>query len=105
MRKALRLDLINRGICIGHASPEAALGGPWSLIQDSDIIDIDANRSTVEVRLSDRELDERQRRWQAPPAVRGGLLEKYSNTVGTARYGAVTHTSAVEWPKDSPEDP
>jgi dihydroxy-acid dehydratase len=76
-----------------------------ALIQDSDIADIDANRSTVEVRLSDRELDDRRRRWQAPPSVRGGLLEKYSNSVGSARYGAVTHTGAVEWPKDSREDP
>ena len=72
-----------------------------SEIQDGDIIDIDANRRTAEVRLSDRELDERRRRWQAPPAVRGGLLEKYSNSMVSVRYGAVTHTGAVKWPKDS----
>jgi dihydroxy-acid dehydratase len=81
-----------RGFCIGHVGPEAALGGPIGLLQDGDIIEIDAIAGTLSVRLDDKELAARKAKWKARASdVTSGAIWKYAQQVGPARDGAVTH--------------
>jgi dihydroxy-acid dehydratase len=81
-----------RGICIGHVGPEAALGGPIGLLRDGDIIEIDAEAGTLDVKLSNEELDTRRKVWHARETeYRSGALWKYAQLVGPAKDGAVTH--------------
>jgi dihydroxy-acid dehydratase len=81
-----------RGFCIGHVGPEAAVGGPIGLIEDGDIIEIDAVAGTLSVRLSDDELTKRKAAWKARgTAYTSGAIWKYAQQVGPARDGAVTH--------------
>jgi dihydroxy-acid dehydratase len=81
-----------RGFCIGHIGPEAAVGGPIALIRDGDIIDIDADAGTLNVRLDEKELAERRKSWKARESQFGsGAIWKYAQQVGPARDGAVTH--------------
>jgi dihydroxy-acid dehydratase len=86
-----RFSGATRGFCIGHVSPEAALGGPIGLLRDGDTIAIDADAGTLEVELSDAELQARRAGW-APRATQygHGVLWKYARTAGSARTGAVT---------------
>lgn len=93
-----RFSGATRGICIGHVSPEAALGGTLALVKDGDIIEIDARRGTMNVHLTDSELAERRLHWKSPELPRGGLLEKYALGVSSASTGAVTHAGGVTWP-------
>jgi dihydroxy-acid dehydratase len=81
-----------RGFCVGHVSPEAALGGPIGLVKDGDIIAIDAIKGTLSIEVGDAELAARKAAWK-PRAhnFQSGTLWKYSQTVGTAANGAVTH--------------
>ena len=86
-----------RGFCIGHVGPEAADGGPIALIEDGDIISIDADSGTIEVDLTKEELSKRKKQWVKPKTdYNSGTLWKYSRQVGPARYGAVTHPGAKE---------
>ena len=55
-----RFSGATRGFCIGHVGPEAAVGGPIGLLQDGDIIEIDAVAGTLDVKLTDAELAERR---------------------------------------------
>lgn len=81
-----------RGFCIGHVGPEAAVGGPIGLLQDGDIIVIDAHAGTINVELSDEELATRKASWSSRENKYGaGALWKYAQLVGPARTGAVTH--------------
>ncbi|MFM1885984.1 MAG: dihydroxy-acid dehydratase [Pseudomonadota bacterium] len=97
-----RFSGATRGLCIGYVGPEAVAGGPIALLQDGDIIDIDAHNGTLEVRLDDGELARRRQQWQArPAAVANGVLGKYARLVGPACLGAVTHVGPVDWPYDS----
>lgn len=81
-----------RGFCIGHVGPEAAMGGPIGLIQDGDMITIDATQGTISVSLSDVELDRRREGWQPRRTdYQSGALWKYAQGVGPAEKGAVTH--------------
>ena len=92
-----RFSGATRGFCIGHVGPEAAVGGPIGLLQDGDIIDIDAVAGTIDVRLSERELADRHAAWQPRETDHtSGVLWKYAQTVGTARMGAVTHPGGAE---------
>lgn len=87
-----RFSGATRGFCIGHVGPEAAVGGPIGLLQDGDVIDIDAIAGTIDVRLSEQELADRLAAWQPRETDHtSGVLWKYAQTVGTARTGAVTH--------------
>ncbi|MGA9137790.1 MAG: dihydroxy-acid dehydratase [Methylovirgula sp.] len=91
-----RFSGATRGFCIGHVGPEAAVGGPIALVRDGDIIAIDALKRTIELRVSDTELAERRKNWRPRPTEFGsGALYKYAQTVGPARYGAVTHPGAA----------
>jgi dihydroxy-acid dehydratase len=81
-----------RGFCIGHVGPEAAVGGPIGLLEDGDIISIDAEKGTLDVEVDAGELAARAKRWKAPPnPYQSGALRKYAELVGPARKGAVTH--------------
>ena len=83
-----------RGFCIGHVGPEAAVGGPIGLLEDGDIIDIDAVAGTLSVRLSDEELARRHDAWAEhprPTSSHSGAIWKYAQNVGQALHGAVTH--------------
>jgi dihydroxy-acid dehydratase len=93
-----RFSGATRGFCVGHVGPEAAIGGPIALLQDGDIIDLDAEAGTLDVRLSDAELSERKAKWKSRPAdFASGYLWKYAQQVGPAVTGAVTHPGgAVE---------
>jgi dihydroxy-acid dehydratase len=87
-----RFSGATRGFCIGHVGPEAAVGGPIGLLQDGDVIAIDAETGTMEVELSSSELQERRRLWQSRPTqYPSGSLWKYAQIVGPAEKGAVTH--------------
>jgi dihydroxy-acid dehydratase len=90
-----RFSGATRGLCIGHAGPEAAVGGPIAALRDGDIIAIDARPEarTIVVELSDDALAMRLAAvTPRPQPVRGGLLEKYRAVVGPAHRGAVTHS-------------
>ena len=87
-----RFSGATRGFCVGHVGPEAAVGGPIALIHDGDVIEIDADAGTMNVRLSAAELSKRKKDWKAKEgAFSSGYLWKYSQQVGPARHGAVTH--------------
>ncbi|MCH8925556.1 MAG: dihydroxy-acid dehydratase [Proteobacteria bacterium] len=84
-----------RGLCVGHIGPEAAVGGPIALIEEGDTIIIDAVAGTLDVDLSDAELDARRKAWTAPRNdFQSGALWRYAQTVGPACKGAVTHPGA-----------
>lgn len=86
-----------RGFCIGHLGPEAAVGGPIGLLKDGDIIAIDADKGTLDVKLSDEELAERRKAFKPRKTnYQAGALQKYAALVGDARYGAVTHPGAKD---------
>ncbi len=98
-----RFSGATRGLCIGHAGPEAADRGPIALLRDGDIISIDARPEArrIAVELSDAELASRLAELPLAAVPRlGGVLEKYTRLVGPASQGAVTHSGAVEWPAD-----
>jgi dihydroxy-acid dehydratase len=79
-----------RGACIGHISPEAAVGGPIGLLKDGDIIEIDIPDNKISVRLSDDELAKRKKAWKPPkPRITKGYLAKYASMATSADTGAV----------------
>jgi dihydroxy-acid dehydratase len=87
-----RFSGATRGFCIGHVGPEAAVGGPIGLLQDGDIIEIDAVAGTLNVKLTEKELAERKTRWRPRETNHtSGVLWKYAQQVGPAVAGAVTH--------------
>jgi dihydroxy-acid dehydratase len=91
-----RFSGATRGFCVGHVGPEAAVGGPIALIRDGDVIEIDAEAGTLNVRLSDEELARRRQEWKPRETEFGsGYLWKYAQQVGPACSGAVTHPGAV----------
>jgi len=90
-----RFSGATHGFCIGHVGPEAAVGGPIGLLRDGDMITIDAGAGTLDVALSDAELAERRRTWTPRRNdYQSGCLWRYSQTVGDAEKGAVTHPGA-----------
>ncbi len=87
-----RFSGATRGFCVGHVGPEAALGGPIALIKNGDIIDIDAQKGTINIRLSKKDLIKRKKKWKSKKSSFGsGTLWKYAQTVGPAYLGAPTH--------------
>jgi len=87
-----RFSGATRGFCVGHVGPEASLGGPIALLRNGDIIDLDAKKGTVNVRLSKKELINRRKKWKPKKINFGsGTLWKYAQTVGPAYLGAPTH--------------
>ena len=87
-----RFSGATRGFCVGHIGPEAAEGGPIALVQDGDIVRLDATAGTIEIAVSDEELARRRAAWV--PREHGfasGVLWRYARNVGAARHGALTH--------------
>src|SRR5881398_9987 len=87
-----RFSGATRGFCIGHVGPEAAVGGPIALLQNGDIIEIDAVAGVLNVKLTDAELADRKSKWRPHETKHtSGALWKYAQQVGPAVGGAVTH--------------
>jgi len=79
------------GFVVGHITPEAFDGGTIALVKDGDEIEINAQTNTIEVKLTEAELNERKRNWKQPEhKVKAGVLYKYAKTVATASEGCVT---------------
>jgi len=81
----------SHGFIVGHVTPEAQVGGPIALVEDGDIVTLDANRNLLAVDVSDAEMAKRLAAWVAPPlkATRGTLY-KYIKNVKSASEGCVT---------------
>jgi len=80
-----------RGPCIGHISPEAAVGGPIALVEDGDQIELDIPARSLKLMVSDEVLTERKSRWVAPePKIKKGWLARYAKVVTSAHTGAIT---------------
>ena len=85
-----RFSGASRGASIGHVSPEAAVGGPIAFIEEGDIISIDIPANTINVKVSDEELNARKAKWQPrEPKVTKGYLARYAKMVTSADKGAV----------------
>ena len=85
-----RFSGATHGACIGHVSPEAAVGGPIALLRPGDRIRIDIEKRLLEVDLSEAELKARRAAWKAPePRVKTGWLYRYSKMVTSGSQGAV----------------
>lgn len=92
-----RFSGATRGFCIGHVGPEAAEGGPIGLIEDGDIITIDAEVGTLDLDVAEDVLAERRKKWTPRKTdYNSGTLWKYVQLVGPAYAGAVTHPGAKE---------
>jgi len=85
-----RFSGASRGASIGHVCPEAAVGGPIALVEEGDIIAIDINANTINVKISDEEMQARRAKWQPrEPKVTTGYLARYASLVSAACKGAV----------------
>ena len=85
-----RFSGASRGASIGHVSPEAAVGGPIALIEEGDIIKIDIPANTINVDVSDEELEARRAKWQPrEPKVTTGYLARYASMVTSGNRGAI----------------
>jgi len=79
-----------RGPCVGHCSPEAAVGGAIALIEDADQIEIDLDARTLNLLVDEAEIARRRERWVAPePKITRGWLARYAKLVTSANTGAV----------------
>ncbi len=79
------------GFVVGHITPEAQVGGNLALVQDGDLITIDAEKNSLDVHVDETELASRRAAWQAPaPKFTKGVLYKYMKTVSSASEGCVT---------------
>ena len=91
-----RFSGATRGFCVGHVGPEAAHGGPIALLKNGDMISIDAVAGTINVDVSDEEMEQRRADWKGPRETiyESGALWKYAQLVGKTYLGAVTHPGA-----------
>ena len=80
-----------RGFMIGHVAPEAFVGGPIALVKNGDEISINTETNSINLHVSEEELDSRRKEWKAPkPNYTSGALAKYASLVGSAAEGAIT---------------
>lgn len=90
-----RFSGATRGFCIGHVGPEAADCGPIALVEDGDIISIDAETGSIDLHVDEAVLAERRKAWQPRTNdYQAGALWRYAQNVGPASKGAVTHPGA-----------
>ena len=81
----------SHGFIIGHITPEAQEGGPIALVQDGDVIAIDAEKRFIDLEVSEAELADRRTAWKAPELkAKRGTLYKYIKNVKSASEGCVT---------------
>ena len=84
-----RFSGATKGPAIGHVSPEAYAGGPIALVREGDIIDIDIDKGTMNLEVSDEELEKRRQNWTKPePKYATGVLARYAKLVSSADKGA-----------------
>ena len=85
-----RFSGASRGACIGHVSPEAAVGGPIALVEEGDIISIDINANTLNIKISDEEMQRRRENWvPRKPKITTGYLARYASMVTSGNRGAI----------------
>ena len=84
-----RFSGASRGASIGHVSPEAAAGGPIGLVEEGDIISIDINANTINMKVSDEELARRRANWTPKTKEVTGYLKRYAALVTSADKGAI----------------
>ena len=85
-----RFSGASRGACIGHVSPEAAVGGNIALVEEGDIIDIDINANSLSFRITEEELEARRTKWQPrEPKITTGYLSRYVEMVTSGNRGAI----------------
>ncbi len=85
-----RFSGASRGASIGHISPEAAVGGTIALVEEGDMIKIDIPHYSIELLVSEKELENRREKWQAPtPKVTSGYLARYASMVSSGSKGAI----------------
>lgn len=85
-----RFSGATRGPCIGHVSPEAAVGGPIALLKENDVIEIDVPKRKLNVKLSEKELVKRKEAWTPrEPNITKGYLVRYSQLVQSAHKGSI----------------
>ena len=79
-----------QGACLGHISPEAAVGGPIGLVNEGDIIHIDIPAKKIELKVDNAELESRRQKWQPPePKITSGYVARYSKLVTSGSTGAI----------------
>ncbi|MCU0637542.1 MAG: dihydroxy-acid dehydratase [Methanothrix sp.] len=79
-----------RGPCIGHVSPEAAVGGPIALVEDGDMISINIPERKIELLVDSALMEERRKAWRPPePKITSGILSRYRNSVTSASKGSI----------------
>ena len=92
-----RFSGATRGACIGHISPEAREGGNIALIEEGDIIEINIPKRSLNVKVSDKELEKRRAKWKCPPPkVKSGYLARYAALVSSAAEGAIVRVPGEE---------
>ena len=80
-----------RGFMVGHVAPEAFVGGPIALVRNGDEISISTENNSIEIHVSESELEQRKKEWNRPtPNYKSGALAKYASLVGSAANGAIT---------------
>jgi len=85
-----RFSGASRGASIGHVSPEAAVGGPIAFVEEGDIISIDINNNSLNMKVSDEELAKRKVKWVKPePKIKDGYLARYEKLVTSGNTGAI----------------
>jgi dihydroxy-acid dehydratase len=79
------------GFVVGHITPEAYDGGVIALVKDDDVIELDANKNTINLKVSDEEIAQRRAAWKQPSLkANKGILFKYAKQVKNAAHGCVT---------------
>jgi dihydroxy-acid dehydratase len=79
------------GFVVGHITPEGMDGGPIALVEDNDIVTLDATTNKMTLHISDQEMSERKAAWKAPESrSKSGVLYKYAKQVASAAEGCIT---------------
>ena len=93
-----RFSGATRGFCVGHVGPEAAQCGPIALVEDGDLITLDAVKGEISVAVSDEDMAARRAAWRGPrdTIYASGALWKYAQQVGATYKGAVTHPGGAK---------
>lgn len=93
-----RFSGASRGAAVGHVSPEAAVGGPIALVKEGDIIQIDIDNNSINLKVSDDELETRRKEWKPRgPKIKTGYLRRYASMVSSANEGAILRAYDEEY--------
>ena len=85
-----RFSGATRGACVGHVSPEAAVGGPIALVKEGDTISIDIMANRIQLEISDEEMEARRAEWKPrQPKITTGYLARYAALVTSGNRGAI----------------